>query len=142
MADEARALKFFRRFRDDCTSINVDDFMAISREIYPRSLELTQENDHRDRADVLDMSVSLNEGIITTKVFCKADAFPFHVISLPFLESNLEGRICYKVFYGQIVRFQRLCSLRQDFEIRTKFLLDILLGRSYNLIEITQEGIL
>ena len=69
--------------------------------------------------------------ICETKVFCKADIFPFHVISLPFLNSNLDTKICYKVFYGQIVRFQRLCSFKIDFEARTKFLLDILLKRGY-----------
>ena len=133
LADEARELRYFRRYRDDCTSINVDDFMAVSREIYPASLELTQENNNGDRVDVLDISVSLSGGTITTRVFCKTDIFPFYVVSLPFLESNLQGRICYKVFFGQIIRFQRLCSFLQDFEIRTKFLLDILVDRNYNL---------
>ena len=78
------------------------------------------------------MEVRIIDSIITTKVFCKADIFPFKVITLPFLDSNLDTRICYRVFYGQIVRFQRLCSLRKDFEERSKFLLDILVNRGYN----------
>ena len=68
---------------------------------------------------------------IMTRVYCKTDHFPFDVISLPFLSSNLDTRVCYLVFYGQIVRFQRLTSLREDFEIRVKFLADILLDRGY-----------
>ena len=56
----------------------------------------------------------------------------FDVISLPFLDSNLDSKICYRVFHGQVVRFQRLSSLREDFEGRVKFLADILLGRDYN----------
>ena len=76
---------------------------------------------------MLDMEVKIETGNINTKVFCKTDIFPFHVISLPFLESNLDLRICYKVFYGQVVRFQRLCSLLRDFEERTKLLLVTLL---------------
>ena len=131
LVNEAHRLKYFRRYRDDCTSLNIDDFLTIASEIYPPSLSLTQENEHSDRANVLDMEVKILDSKITTKVFCKADIFPFHVISLPFLDSNLDTRICYKVFYGQIVRFQRLCSLRIDFEERTKFLLDILLSRGY-----------
>ena len=67
--DEANKLKFFRRYRDDCTTINVDNFLDISGEIYPPSLDLTQENDDHHRADVLDMSVSLENGNIITKVF-------------------------------------------------------------------------
>ena len=132
LVSDANRLKFFRRYRDDCTSLNIDNFLAIASDIYPPSLSLTQENDQIDKANVLDMEVKIIDSIITTKVFCKADIFPFNVITLPFLDSNLDTRICYRVFYGQIVRFQRLCSLRKDFEERSKFLLDILVDRGYN----------
>ena len=84
-------------------------------------------------ADVLDMNVKIVDGSITTKVYCKADTFPFQVISLPYLESNLDKGVCYRVFYGQMVRFQRLCTNREDFESRAGFLLDILKNRGYKL---------
>ena len=45
LVDEANRLKFFRRYRDDCTSLNINNFLAIASEIYPPSLSLTQEND-------------------------------------------------------------------------------------------------
>ena len=54
-----------------------------SRQIYPPSLTLTQENDDDKRADVLDMDVSLRDGSVTTRVYCKADAFPFRVVTMP-----------------------------------------------------------
>ena len=60
--------------------------MILASEIYPPSLSLRQKNKDRSRADVLDMHVSLAGGIVTTKVYCKADAFPFYVISPLFLE--------------------------------------------------------
>ena len=78
------------------------------------------------------MVVCINDGCVTTKVFCKTDSFPFEVISLPFLESNLDRGVCYRVFYGQVIRFQRLCSLLRDFEERTRFLARILINRGYN----------
>ena len=87
---EANNLKYFRRYRDDCTSINVNDFINISRNIYPPCLELTQENSDFNMANVLDMEVKLVNGNITTKVYCKTDTFPFDVISLPFLETNID----------------------------------------------------
>ena len=80
---------------------------------------------------MLDMEVVIQDRVIITKVYCKADGFPFNVISLPFLESNLDNKISYRVFYGQVVRFQRLTSHRVDFEFRVKFLADILLSRNY-----------
>ena len=131
LTPEAANLKFFRRYRDDCTTINVSNFLQIAGEIYPPSLTLTQENDRVDYADVLDMEVRLEGGNISTRVYCKTDKFPFDVISLPFLQSNLDSRICYRVFYGQVVRFQRLSTFREHFEIRTKFLADILIARGY-----------
>ena len=129
---ENSQLRQLYRYRDDCTSINFRNFLTISQDIYPPSLSLTQENDQFIEANVLDMQVKIEGGNIITKVFCKTDLFPFHVISLPFLESNLNSRICYKVFYGQVIRFQRLCNYQSDFEERVKFLLDTLLGRGYN----------
>ena len=130
--DDADKLKLFRRYRDDCTSINIDDFLTIAGEIYPPSLTLTQENELPDKVNVLDMVAEVVSGRVVTKVYCKTDDFPFDVISLPFLDSNLDSKICYRVFYGQVVRFQRLSSLREDFESRVKFLADILLGRCYD----------
>ena len=105
--------------------------MDIARDIYPPSLSLTQENDQLDKASVLDMDVSIQDSNIVTRVFCKTDLFPFHVISLPFLDSNLDSCLCYRVFYGQLVRFERLCTLRIDFENRTNFLARILMDRGY-----------
>ena len=40
--------------------------------------------------------------------------------------------ICYKVFYGQVVRFQRLCTKREDFELRTRFLLGVFKDWGYS----------
>ena len=136
---EANKLKYLRRYWDDCTSINVNDFINISREIYPPSLELTQENTNPNSANVLDMEVKLSDGNITTKVYCKTEAFPFNVISLPFLETNIDKKICYKVFYGQVIRYQRLCTHLSAFEERTKFLLDILINRHYKFGKLKRE---
>ena len=38
----------------------------------------------------------------------------------------------YRVFYGEIIRFQWLTSDRIDFEIRTRSLANILIARGYN----------
>ena len=129
--DEANILKYFRRYRDDCTSLNIQDFLVIAGQIYPPSLSLTQENRDSLGADVLDMNVEINDGYIRTKVYCKADAFPFRVVTMPFLESNLDKGVCYRVFYGQVVRFQRLCTYKTDFELRTRHLLGLLRDRGY-----------
>ena len=58
-------------------------------------------------------------------------SFPFGVISLPFISSNISRNICYLVFYGQVLRYQRLTSYLVDFEDRVRQLACILLGRNY-----------
>ena len=133
LMEEVDRLRFFRRYRDDCTSINMGDFIQVASEIYPPSLTLTQENEWPNKANVLDMVAEVKDGSIVTSVYCKTDHFPFGVISFPFLDSNMDTRVCYRVFYGQIIRFQRLTSFRSDFENRTKFLADILLARGYDM---------
>ena len=55
------------------------------------------------------------------------------MVTTPFLESNLDKGVCYRVFYGQVVRFQRLCTHREDFESRARYLLDALRDRGYKL---------
>ena len=132
LVDEANKLRYFRRYRDDCTSLNLDNFLAIAADIYPPSLTLTQENDQPDKVNVLDMVAEIKDSRIVTKVYCKTDHFPFDVITLPFLASNLDTRVCYRVFFGQVIRFQRLTSNKVDFEVRVKFLASILLTRGYS----------
>ena len=94
-------------------------------------MELTQENGDLSRATVLDMQVDIIDASFNTKVYNKTDSFPFEVVSLPFLNSNISEKICYKVFYSQVLRYQRLCSKREDFETRVKSLGEILIKRDY-----------
>ena len=133
LSDQAIRLKYFRRYRDDCTTLNCSNFLDIAKDIYPPSLSLTQENDEPHRANVLDMEVNIDASICHTKIFCKTDHFPFNVITFPFLESNIDEDLCYRVFYSQIIRFQRLCSHKADFEDRTRLLGAALLERHYRI---------
>ena len=111
--DLARMFKGLNRYRDDCTALNIDNFRELAREIYPPSLELSQENDDLSQATVLDMQVNILDGFFRTKVYNKTDSFPFQVISMPFIESNIDSKICYKVFYSQVLR---LSSHLEDFK--------------------------
>ena len=77
------------------------------------------------------MSVTVRGGNFDTKVFNKTDSFPFSVISLPFISSNISQNVCYLVFYSQVLRYQRLTSYLADFEDRVRQLAGILLGRDY-----------
>ena len=71
------------------------------------------------------------QGYITRVYYSKTDSFPFDVISLPFISSNISRNVCYLVFYSQVLRYQRLTSYLVDFEVRVRQLADISLGRNY-----------
>ena len=104
--EDADRLRLFRRYRDDCTSVNIDNFLRIASEIYPPSLTLTQENELPNKVNVLDMVAEIIDRRVVTKVYCKTDHFPFEVISLPFLDSNLDDRICYRFFMDKLFDFR------------------------------------
>ena len=63
----ARQFVGLNRYRDDCSALNIDNFRDIAREIYPQSLELSQENDDLTQATVLDMHVEIKEGFFLNK---------------------------------------------------------------------------
>ena len=136
---EAKKLEYFRRYRDDCTVCNTDNFLDIAQNIYPDSLSLTQENEDFSQANVLDMQVNITDSSIITKVYCKTDYFPFRVISLPFLDSNIADRISYLVFYSQVLRYERLSSKKIDFEERCRQLVQTLKSRNYKLDRLRKE---
>ena len=137
--EQARSFKGLNRYRDDCTALNIDNFQEIAKDIYPDSLELSQENDDFSKASVLDMDVSIVDGYFRTKVYNKTDSFPFEVVSMPFLNSNIDRQVCYKVFYSQVLRYERLCSFQLDFEFRVRALGKFLLKRGYRLAMLGRE---
>ena len=85
------------------------------------------------------MSVTIYEGSFCTKVYNKTDSFPFEVVTMPFLDSNISAKICYKVFYSQILRYQRLCTFVNDFQDRTRLLATTLMQRGYTRTRLGRE---
>ena len=80
----------------------------------------------------LDLSVSVVNSNFHVKVYCKTDDYSFSVITLPFLESNVAIEMCYYVYFGQILRFLRICTCLEDFKERSIFLTWLLQQRGYN----------
>ena len=79
----------------------------------------------------LDLSITVSDREFVIKVYCKTDDYDFEVITLPFLESNVDDLMCYSVYFGQILRFMRLCSKKEDFIERAKMLSAMLISRGY-----------
>jgi hypothetical protein len=120
------------RYIDDIGIANFLDFEHIVKDIYPRSLVLNKSNSSATlNSAFLDLSVSVIDHQFQIKVYNKTDDYDFMVITFPFLESNICTTICYSVFFGEVLRYLRICSRLSDFEERVQKLVSMLVLRGY-----------
>ena len=55
-------------------------------------------------------------------VYDKRDSFGFEVFRYPSIHSNSPDKTIYNIFYGQLVRFSRVCNFEEGFVTATKLL--------------------
>ena len=80
----------------------------------------------------MDLDITIEENIFITKIYHKVDDFDFEVVSFPFPTSSMSDHITYNSFYSQLVRFSSVCSKFNDFDIRSRTLLESLLNRGFS----------
>ena len=80
----------------------------------------------------LDLDITIEENRFITKIYNKVDDFDFEVVSFLFPTSNMSDHITYNSFYSQFVRFSSVCSKFNDFDIRSRNLLESLLNRGFS----------
>ena len=83
----------------------------------------------KDKDTFLDLNITIEENRFITKIYHKVDDFDFEVVSFPFPTSNMSDHITYNSYYSQLVRFSSVCSKFNDFDIRSRNLLESLLNR-------------
>ena len=64
-------------------------------------------------------------------MFDKRDDFDFDIVNFPFLDGNALRSTSYGVYISQLIRFARVSSPVDDFNIRNKVLTAILLRQGY-----------
>ncbi len=108
------------RFIDDLCAINdCHDFNKSFLEIYPPELELKVEH-LGDHATFLDLDITIENSQFVYKLYDKRDTFPFSIIRMPHLDSNIPSQIFYGSILSEFLRIAR-CTLRiEDFLIRAK----------------------
>ena len=121
----AKKLSNNSRYIDDtgvCNMNNNNEFIC-SKDIYPESIPLTAGCIENDEDTFLDLDITIEENRFITKIYHKVDDFDFEVVSFPFPTSNMSD---------QLVRFSSVCSKFNDFDIRSKILLESLLNRGFS----------
>ena len=138
-----------REFR--FTSRYVDDILALANEyikhllsqatkyqnlrgIYPDYLNLTTEQESSEEIHHLDLTIYRHGESFQTKVYDKKLHPPLDQIKhicYPHYESFISRAAKYGVVTSQLVRYARVCSLKESFIDITVWLLKILLTKGY-----------
>ena len=120
------------RYLDDLFSSNNKRFKEFISDIYTTELTISETTESSSVASYLDLlfirDMSNN---ITTKLYDKRDAFGFHIVSFPFMSSNIPSAPAYGVYASQLIRYARCCSNYSDFLLRHRALVTRLLSQGY-----------
>ena len=85
-------------------------------QIYPTELQLNKANSSDTEAPFLDLSLSITNGIVSSKIYDKQDDFNFEIVNFPFLDGDVPRSPSYGIYISQLIRFARVCSNVDDFE--------------------------
>ena len=116
----ARHFPSTKRFIDDLVAINDGNkFQDVYRRIYPEELELKVEHSG-NHASFLNLDITIKDGIFVYKLFDKRDAFPFSIVRMPHIDSNIPESIFYSSFVGEFLRIARSTLLFEDLKDKAK----------------------
>ena len=113
--------------------MNIDNnfFNSMVNRIYPSELQLNKANVSDTEASFLDLHLSISDGFVKTKIYDKRDNFDFDIVNFPFLDGDVPRSASYGVYIPQLIRFARVSSHVDDFNIRNKVLTAKLLRQGY-----------
>ena len=86
-------------------------------------MELKVENQNTQAASHLDLDLEINDGIFSSKLYDKREAFPFSVVRMPHRQSNMPSKMFYSTISAEVLRICRATSKFSDFVDSVKKLL-------------------
>ena len=98
------------RYIDDINIINFKNFASIVKDIYPSDLKVERSGNNNKIINYLDVTITISQDKVETTVYNKHKSFNFPVISYTFPSGNIPLELGLNIFYGQILRFCRICS--------------------------------
>ena len=91
-------------------------------QIYPTELHLNKANSSDTEAPILDLNLSITNGIVSSKIYDKRDDFNFEIVNNPLVDGDVPRSPSYGVYIPQLICFSRVCSNNDDFKNRNLFL--------------------
>ena len=83
-----------------------------------------QANPSDTKVPLLDLDLSITNGIVSTKIYDKRDDFNLEIVNFPFLDGDVPRSPSYDAYVSQLIRFARVCSHVDDFNNRNTFLIE------------------
>ena len=127
----AKLLSNNSRYVDDVNIINYKKFLTLIPTIYPNCLQVDRNGNNDKKANYLDVTVEIKEDGINTTIYNKTDDFDFDVVMFTFPSSNIPSHIGYNIFTNQLLRYSKICSLKESFMHKTQSLFTTLKSRGY-----------
>ena len=127
----ARLLSNTSRYIDDINNINYKSFLRLAKDIYPAELLLSRCGNNDKEVAYLDIKINIYDNGIMTSIYNKTDDFNFPVVNFIFPESNVPKELGYQVFYGQVLRYSKIISTKDDFISKCVHLYHVFYGRGY-----------
>ena len=124
------------RFIDDLCSINDNNELSTSiTTIYPPELSLKVEHSG-NHATFLDLDITISNNKFIYKLFDKRDAFPFFIVRMPYLCSNIPSFIFYGTFMSEVLRIARNTLLYEDFKPKASSLFNRMINQGGNKLKL------
>ena len=95
------------------------EFANTNKNIYPEELDLKLEHSGT-HATFLNLDINITDGKFVYKLFDKRDSFPFFIVRMPYLSSNIPKNIFYSALIGEILRIARSTLFFKDFLPKAK----------------------
>ena len=108
------------RYLDDLLNIDNNFFDSMVNRIYPSELQLNKTNVSDAEASFLDLHLSISNGFVKTNIYDKRD--DFGIVYFPFLDDDVSRSASYGVYISHLIRFARVSSHVDEFNIRNKVL--------------------
>ena len=123
------------RYMDDLLILHNttdDTILKLLTDVYRRVLSLEPTHISNYACNYLDLDISINNNIITTKMYNKTDFFGFPIKRFPHSSTNISIAIKRATIYTEVLRTARTCSNRDDFINRLKLTKNLLSTLGYD----------
>ena len=78
--------------------------------ICPKELKLNKAKTSNTSVAFLDLDLSIDNRVISSKIYDKRDGFDFIIVKFPFLDGDVPRVPSYGLYISQLIRFSRACS--------------------------------